>query len=164
MGLLDSVFEGFIKTNKHRQRHYTMGDLFSIARSPFKHYFRFEHLSIPYLATVFTYKGYDYDWLNIKLCNNGFVYTPRAGDAITRHKSDTWIVLPASEALKWFSFLSSTVKPFYKSARVFYNYAEQRTDIKLYPTAPSTPALLVTFEPGSPYMDDNFEPGNFGLF
>jgi hypothetical protein len=72
------------------------------------------------------------------------------------------VVLPKSEALKWFGFLCSTVKTRYNSERVFYNYnyTEQRTHIKLYPIAPSTPALLVTYEPGSPYMDDTTTPGN----
>jgi hypothetical protein len=156
--LLDSVFKAFLMTNKHRHEHYTMEDLIRTSDTSFKRYFWFEHLSIPYLATVFTYQGHDYDWLNIKLCNDGFVYTPRTG------KSDTW-----ETPLECLGFLSSTVKPLYDSARVFYNYAEQRIDIKLYPITPhgsphgtpSPPALLVTFEPGTPYMDETVERGPF---
>lgn len=50
--LLDEVFKGFIQTNKHQGRHYSVEDLLSIDH---KQYFYFEHHSIPYLATVYLY-------------------------------------------------------------------------------------------------------------
>lgn len=67
--LLDEVFKGFIETNVYKGRHYKLGELLSINR---KQHFCFEHLSIPYLATVYLCEGPDINWITIKLCNRSF--------------------------------------------------------------------------------------------
>ena len=157
MALLDDVFKAFSGTNIHQGMHYSFEDLLSIMDT---RYFKFEHLSIPYLATVSFYKGPDMDSIMIKLCNDGFEYITKLGPLISRHKSDTWIALDPHQALQHFPALSSVAKTLYSSARVYYNYVEKRLDIKLYPRSVSTVGLTVTYEPGYPYMDDAAPRGN----
>lgn len=59
-----------------------------------------------------------------------------------------------------FPFLASAVRSQYSTARVYYNYQQQRLDMKLYPRSVATPGLMVTYEPGYPYMDDKAPLGN----
>ena len=95
------------------------------------------------------------DWVNITLCSNGFSYLAKQGESLIRHNSSSWILLSPEETLSHFSFLSASVQPLYSTAQVFYNFPDQRIDIKLYPKDESQmPGLLITYEPGSPYMDD----------
>lgn len=151
LSLLDEVFKGFIQTNKHQGRHYSVEDLLSIDH---KQGFFFEHHSIPYLATVDLHRGPDIDWLTIKLCNSSFHYIAKLGPLISRPNSESWVALEADHVMQQFPFLSAAANTFYDTARLFYNYQEKRLDMKLYPRSAATPGLMVTFEPGYPYMDD----------
>lgn len=155
LNLLDTVFDGFLKTNVFRGQNYQLCDLFSVKS---KRYFKFEHMSIPYLATVFTVEGHDTDWLNIKLCNGGFEYLAKPGKPISRHQSDQWVSLPPGNVLPCFTSIVAAAKPYFSSARIFYNAYECRIDMKFFPKDPNkTPAMVVTYEPGYPFMDDEAE-------
>lgn len=60
-----------------------------------------------------------------------------------------------SGRLQQFPFLSAAAaSTAYDTARLYYNYQEKRLDMKLYPRSATAPGLMVTFEPGFPYMDD----------
>lgn len=156
--LLDTVFAAFFDTNIYRGQRHTFDQILGIGS---KRYFRFEHLSIPYLATTFTVDSFDRTWVNLKLVNDGFQYTPRSGRFVSPHKSDTWIELPPMEALQMFPSIIRAAKPLFKSACIYYNYAEQRVDIKLFPKegGRTDRAMLITFEPGFPFMDDESTAG-----
>jgi hypothetical protein len=71
--LLDSVFEQFLATNKHRGHHYSLNELLQWT-DRLKTPFQYTYDDIPYLATVFLHRGAERDWLNIKLNNDRFKY------------------------------------------------------------------------------------------
>jgi len=157
LNLLDTVFKAFLMTNVFRGQNYQLRDLFLVKS---RRYFKFEHMSIPYLATVFTVEGHDADWLNIKLCNDGFEYLAKPGKPISRHCSDKWVSLPPGNVLPYFTSTVAAAKPYFSSARVFYNVHECRLDMKFFPKdTNTTPAMIVTYEPGYPYMDEEAEEG-----
>lgn len=150
--LLDSVFTQFLETNTYRGAHYSLTKLLDVK---FPRVFQFRHLSFPYVSTVFTVDGYDTDWVNIKLCNDGFVYIEKKGVRVQRHMSKDWVALPEDmQYMQYIPGLCAAVKPLYSSMRAFYNYGQKRFDIKLYPQDAHTPHLIVTFEPGYPDGDD----------
>jgi hypothetical protein len=145
--LLDSVFTEFVATNDYRGEHYSFSELLNISGK----LIRFYHRSVPYIATIFTIHSHDADWLNIKLCNDGFVYSQTQGTT-----SAGWIAL--SENMPYISGIISTVEPFYQCARSVYSHTQQRFDIKLYPrddASSDIPHVLITFEPGYPDRDDS---------
>ena len=156
MQLLDEIFKAFSQTNIHQGTHFSFAQILS---SSSKRYFRFEHCSIPYLATVNLYAGDDRDWVVLKLCNNGFEYVAKEGLQLSRHNSSSWTALTPEDTLLQFPFLSATVKTLYDSARVYYNFPDNRLDIKFYPRDMTTPGLEVNYEPGYPHMDDNAPMG-----
>lgn len=142
-----------------RGQNYQLRDLFSVKT---KRYFNFDHLSIPYLATVFTVEGSDTDWLNIKLCNDGFEYLAKPGKPISRHRSDKWVSLPPDNVAPYFPCIEAAAKPYFSSARTFYNIHECRLDMKFFPKDTSkTPSMIVTYEPGYPFMDNEAEEWRF---
>ena len=149
--LLDSVFTEFLTTNQWRGQHLKLEEL---GASNSKRFLRYTHYSIPYLATVFTHQGAGEDWLNIKLCNDGFRYTAKEGVEFHRHGSiPGWVFLPEHKFLPDLAGLQAVVKPLYASIQGFYNFSAQRMDLKLFPRESTTPHLLVTFEPGYADMD-----------
>ncbi len=149
VSLLDSVVSGFFDSNMHRGKRYSLDDLLTHS-TYYPRYFGYQHLSIPYLGTVFTVAGKDYDWVNLELANNGFEYHNCSfGVEISRHNGTNWTSLNPTQALEWFPGLVAASKPHFKSACVFYNYSQQRLDIKLYPKKGSK-AMLITFERGYP--------------
>lgn len=156
MTLLDDVFKAFMDTNIHQGRHFSFEDLLSISIDMNKRYFKFEHISIPYLATVSLCKGPDIDIINIKF------YTPytNLGPVINRYKSDAWNILDPLQA-QYFPTLSSVAKTEYKATHVYYNLIRRRLDIKLYPKSLGTIGLIVSFAQGYAYMDDSAPKGNF---
>lgn len=77
--LLDTVFTEFLQTNSYRGTRYDLEGLLLIKA---RRFFQFQHLSI---GTVSTFDGHDFDWVNIKLCNDGFVYMKEAGTHVQRH-------------------------------------------------------------------------------
>lgn len=103
--------------------------------------------------------GQDYDWINLKLANIGFHYHNfSSGAEISRHNSTGWKSLNPTQALEWFPVLVTASAPYFKSANVFYNYKEQRLDIKLYPKGGSK-AMLLTFEHGYPDEEYSAQQG-----
>ena len=149
--LLDSVFTEFLTTNQWRGQHLKLEEL---GASSSKRFLRYTHYSIPYLATVFTHQGAGEDWLNIKLCNDGFQYTAKEGVEFHRHGNiPGWVALPEHKFLPYLAGLQTAVKPMYATIQGFYNFSAQRMDLKLYPRGSTTPHLLVTFEPGYADMD-----------
>jgi hypothetical protein len=135
--LIDSVFSSFIETN--------------------------DHCSITYLATLFLKDGHNGNWLSIKLNNDEF-YIPKRGQMLsTRNNTDNWILLENTDwaDLKQLRTLFRSVDtadsvPIYSSARFFWR--EGRMDLEIYSNDLATyPHVLVTFERGSPYFDEDVE-------
>lgn len=154
--LLDSVFSEFSATNQYRNKHYSFADMLGMkTRHP--RYLKFMHSSVPYLATVFLVDDTDCDWLNIKLCNNGFVYSMKQGLELHRHKCDGWIALAKHKYHAYLPHIMSAFEPLYQDNQAFYNYKHQRFDLKFFPrdsAPPGTPHVILTFEPGYPHGDD----------
>lgn len=149
---LDGVIGAFFNTNTWRRRHFTLDDVLKVSS---KRYLRYEHLSIPYRASVTRIDDFDATWQCLKLANNGFQYTAKSGQRISRHKYISWIVLGVQEFLQHFPTLQGKVKGAYGEARVFYTYEERRVDIKLYPLDEKLPHLMVTAEEGYPDWSDS---------
>jgi hypothetical protein len=114
-------------------------------------FLKFFHCSIPYLATV-SMQWHHKLQLVIKLPNDGFFYIEKPGKYWARHNSDTWISLPSMQ--QYFSNLIQKL-PDHTNGKFFYNYKEQRVDIFLKALSWTVPNILVTYEPGYPYRDDD---------
>jgi len=87
--------------------------------------------------------------VNIKLCNNSFVYFPKHGTKITRHKGIRgWNVLRVEEVKAAFP----TVAQYFAgwSVIAYYNYSRHRVDILLYNPKEDGPDVLIAFEDGYP--------------
>lgn len=115
---------------------------------------------IPYLGTAVLVESFDYPWVNLKLSNKGFQHALRVGQALASRISDTSVTLSPQETLQHFPALGQAAEPYFSSARVYYNHKAQRIDMKLSPRPGQDRALLLAFEPGYPYMDDDAEVGN----
>jgi hypothetical protein len=148
--LLDSVFQGFRDTNTYRQQHYPFDQVLAEAR-PAQREYLFEHDSSPCLATVVLVNDHDYTWVHLKLRNNGFRW---ASQPLGLSISDTWA---PQDTRRHFPALTAAAEPYFSSARIFYNCKTHSVDIKFYPKPGQERALLVTFEAGYPYMDDDAE-------
>lgn len=147
--MLDEVFTSFLETNKCEGLKYNIKNLLAITESH-KHFFRYEHASIPYLATVFIVVGPDSKWINLKLCNNGFVYQTRRGETRQRHNAE---FMSLGEVFDEFEGMQTELSHYFKKVAVFYSN-EGRMDIKFSDPIGDTPNLIVTYEPGYPYWDD----------
>ncbi|KNC98890.1 uncharacterized protein SPPG_05857 [Spizellomyces punctatus DAOM BR117] len=159
--LLDSVFTSFLDTNRHRGVNYSLERLFTMDNRHNK-YFRFMQYDIPYLATVCVYDDYDGDRLNIKLHNDGFTYVPKRGRIVPpRHQCDGWVLLESQgwKDLKGLinAFKSLSDGTAFKTCRVFYNHTERRLDIKMNSEVDGYKNVIITFEDGYPYFDDDVE-------
>jgi hypothetical protein len=161
ISLLDEVFDEFLSTNVFRSRNFALPDLLQAAGTA-KKFLRYFHCGIPYLATVFTVQSHDGDWINIKLCHNGFQYKPQQGRHYSRHQSEGWVSL-GHEAVA--THLSKTKKHFHEAGyaeedgcklALLCNYQQQQVDVKITPAGDdhSRPRILLTFESGYPDYDD----------
>ncbi|PNW80421.1 hypothetical protein CHLRE_07g317000v5 [Chlamydomonas reinhardtii] len=179
--LLDDVIVGFVNTNEFKQRRYTVQELMTCAPSwgrP-KH-FKFVHAEIPYLATVDFWEGSQVDFVVIRLPNNGFTYrnlpcnlpcimstAPGAAplrahahsgrheeEEIHRHRHDGWVELDGTLLMEFFPGLAKSLGANFTSILFFYNYKHQRIDMQLFTDDSCAPGLMLTFELGYPYVDD----------
>lgn len=155
--ILDEVFKDFLETNsrsgRRGQEHLTLGNLLHINHTN-PRYFRYEHAGIPYLATVFLHEDTNGDWVNVKLCNNGFFYvTKRVNCPISRHNEKDWILL--NSAFDYFTSTKAFLKDHYSSYRCFY-HNKHRFDMKFFnPKNGLDRNLIVTYEDGTPYNDES---------
>lgn len=100
----------------------------------------------------------DRDIINVKLVNNGFFYVSIIGEHISRHKAKDFVRLPRDKCLGYFHTLTTVTSEMFQSAAAFYSCSTQRLDIKFKPKLDvSCPQLMVTYEPGFPYVDDSVE-------
>jgi hypothetical protein len=152
--LLDEVFHQFLETNMYRGRHWDVLELLAYSALS-KRFFKFEHLAIPYLATLVMRDGHDASWLNIKLCNDSFVYEEkRTQDKhYFWHESQGWQSLPKEQCLDHLSRLQAFATGRYEKFVTHYNALECRLDIQLFPISgvAGVPHLLITFENGYPF-------------
>jgi hypothetical protein len=137
---LDGVLQAFLDTNVWQGKYFSFADLLEISS---KRHLRYEHLSIPYRATVTIIEDYDATWLCIKLANNGFQYTAKSGRWISKHEYNSWYAMDCEECLQHFPHLQSAAKRLYDDAKVFYTIGEQ------------VPHLMVTFKEGYPDWTDS---------
>ncbi|KAG2431487.1 hypothetical protein HXX76_009501 [Chlamydomonas incerta] len=148
---LDSVFEAFQQTNMFRGQHFKLVDICSSASV--KRYFRFEHLGIPYLATVETWQAPEREYIVLRLPNYGYSYVSAAGQAFYRHRCHGWVQLNGTLAMEFFPRLCQQVVPAkFTSVGFTYNEAHNRIDIMLSREDDGA-GLIIAFEPGYPYTD-----------
>ncbi|KAG2493243.1 hypothetical protein HYH03_008381 [Edaphochlamys debaryana] len=161
--LADTIFSSFVSTNLYEGRRYTLDQLLNTAPScGHARYFKFEHVSITYLATVKVWHGPDGPVMVLKLPNNGFRYMHTAGEQRYRHKCGGWVTLAMPAVSQFFPALFRAVKRRFVKGVFFYNFDHQRMDVQFRPEGwggpgageDREPALEVNFEPGYPYTDD----------
>ncbi|GLI66397.1 hypothetical protein VaNZ11_010189 [Volvox africanus] len=149
--LLDGVFRGFCETNIFQGTHFSIDMVLQVFE---KLFFRFEHASIPYLATVYRYRGPESDTVVLKLPNNGFTYLVKPqGEELFWHKRPGWVSPDPHEAMAQFPTLHAALSKRYHKVVVLYNFTEHRIDMEFEPRVMTDPLFLVTYEPGSPYLD-----------
>lgn len=153
--VLDDVFESFVTTNVHLGRHYSWEEV----RVPEdrKRYLRYEHLSIPYLATKFTVNNPMSQWVNIKLNCNGFTWPPPPERSISfhhpRHNATGWVVLPDGDFFpSVFPYMSQCFQDV-DGVCMYYSQEARRIDMKFFFDGTRS-HVLVTFEMGHPYFED----------
>jgi hypothetical protein len=156
--LLEEVFTQFLQTNEYRQQHFTIDALLKLDNTH-KKFLKYEHGSVPYLATVFVFDGPHKPWLNIKLHSDGFAYLPKRREIVPpRHRCDGWVLLTEKDwqympqLLKTFtSFANGQV---YQLSRMFYNDTARRLDIKFDSKDDNYNSVVITFEEGYPYYEE----------
>lgn len=135
---------------------YTLAQMLSFPAND-KVFCKFHHCKVPYLATIKMVRFPDKLQLRIKLPNNGFVYMPKEGPSLpgtplSRHKSKSWICLP--KTFQYFKRLID-ITPQHTTASFFYDYKQECVDFLLKSKAASVPDIMVTYEHGFPYVDDD---------
>jgi hypothetical protein len=148
--LLDSVFGAFAESNSFRGTHYELKDI--VASTSGKRHFRFEHLSIPYLATIDIWQAPDREYIVIRLPNDGYSYARAAGQTFYRHRCDGWSELDGTLAMEFFPSLCQKALASFTRVVFYYNEQHNRVDIMLLPDGDGA-GLMVAFEPGYPYKD-----------
>ena len=151
LDVLDSVLEAFMTSNVHQGRTFMLDDLLNLRE---KRRFLFKHLEVQYQATVKLYRGFDRNWVDIKLPNNGFEYTKVPGPKFYYHQRDGWMVLPAAEVLATFPFISTAFASRFGEAKVYYNDTAERVDIRMRPRDDNDVGVCVTYEPGEAVVND----------
>ena len=154
--VLDEVIAAFFATN-HRDGDGVTFDMDAVMRlrpADGKIYTKYLHATVPYLSSLFTVNGSDGMWVNLKLANNGFVYVSKEGTV--PHQSLNFILLPWNRCISYFTSLHRLIDGRFNRASVHYNFLDDRFDIKLHATPPA-PSLIIRFEPGYPYHEDDDE-------
>ena len=150
-GVLDDVFRAFIETNGR-----PIDEVLSVRE---KGFYVYEHLSIPYLATVFTFHDYGKDerWINVKLNCNGFVWPRPPSDAVPfphrRHGCTGWVTLPISDFYPAVFPYMRSIFEHSDGIVMYYALDAKRVDIKFFYDGDRT-NVLVAFEMGYPYYED----------
>jgi hypothetical protein len=90
--------------------------------------------------------------------NNRFVYVKKNGRSVSRgHHNNDWIVLDQAKCYRHFQHLRNQTEHDYDKVKVYYS-ADHRLDIKLYAIDQTQPNLMLTFEDGCPYEEDDDVP------
>lgn len=152
--LFDSVYKAFIDTNTYRGIHFTLSQLLE---TPHKRFFLFFHRSIPYLARVCPVDGATGAWVNIKLYNEDFACKTRESVPIALHRSSFGdrVSMGGAHNHPYLSSIQSTLYATHRRMRAFYSFRDSRFDIKIYPHDLQDVHVLLTFEPGYPYTDED---------
>lgn len=150
--LLDEVFTQFLDTNTFRKQHYSLFQI--VENATVTRHYRFEHCGVPYLATIFKIEAEDATWLNIKLPNNGFQYFPKEGFPLERHGKRNWVTFDHERGWNYFTGIKARLFEDYDKVNVFYCAKEHRCDIKLWAKNAKLPNIIISYEPGSPYVDE----------
>jgi hypothetical protein len=123
--LLADVFTEFLRTNdRNARRVAAVVDLWR-NRTGYSPCVRttYFHLNIPYRCDIFHVDGRDGPWINIKLCTDGFVFTPqRQRDRVARHNDDRWVAMAPRKIIEKFATLFDAFdKTVYTKAKVWVN-------------------------------------------
>ena len=157
---LDGVFESFLRTNINGGRHISWEQV----RAPglYKRYFRYEHMSVPYLATKKTASYPMSERVTIKLNCSGFTWPPPPPERCVRleHPRDNatgWVVLPDGDFFP--SAFPNIARCFDDADGVCVYYARdaRRIEMKFFYDDLGVANVLVVFETGSPYYDDHLD-------
>jgi len=159
--LLVTVFDAFVATNEGGWRSVEeILNAFKVEGMMYgKHYVKYEHLSIPYLATLWVIRNYKGSvterWLNIKLCTDGYMFAHVFGKHfIARHNHNHWYRVSEKETSR-FQGLLVKFKGNYSKVKIFSNSTIQKVDLKIFANDPKTDMhVLVGFEKGYPAMDE----------
>lgn len=156
LSVLDDVFDSFVTTTVYRGRRVSWDELRTTSHTH-KRYLTYEHLSIPYLATVFLHDTSRADWINIKLNCNGFMWPtpPLSWPELPhpRHNTTGWVVLPDGD---FFSSAFPRIAQRFNDAdgvALYYALDAQRLDMKIF-YDDGRPHAEITFEMGYPFYDD----------
>ena len=119
-----------------------------------KRFVEFEHLSIPYCATVVRYQHAQHDGVEIRLPANG---TKLTGSIFqNRHNGDGWVAMHHPDVQQFFPTLVRNTKEGYSAACFYYHSTTSQLDIKLMPKeGTDMPILEIAFEPGHHRYIDN---------
>ncbi|KAL0490889.1 hypothetical protein AKO1_009819 [Acrasis kona] len=159
LSLLAEVFQHFANTNESNMKKCTIKEILAY-KDGAPQYHRYYHHNIPYLATVFLFRSFRHA-VNIKLNNNGFQYVPMNREKMPpRHDCDGWILLEEDDKkdlLPILTILNTASSGAYRFGSCFYNYDESRLDVKFVSTKSEYKNVVVTFENGYPWYDDEEE-------
>ncbi|KXZ46883.1 hypothetical protein GPECTOR_39g377 [Gonium pectorale] len=86
--------------------------------------------------------------LHFRFMHGGIAYL---ATEIYWNKRSGWASLPGSMAM--FPTLQRFVSDRYSKAAVFYHSGAERIDMEFEPKVATDPVFMVTFEPGTPYVD-----------
>ena len=152
---IDDIFSDALIYLNNFERKFNMFELIQPST------FIYLHRKIRYLGTIYidnfeNHLGQSIRNLNIKLSNDGFVYTNKVNafrENIERHSSKTWCLLDREYNDEFDSILKWCKKKLNCKSRVkiFYNFKEERLDIKVFGNNKRT--ITITFEPGYPEID-----------
>lgn len=160
--VLDEIFKEFLNSARSEN--------IDLIKFPYAYKYKlvYRHLEIPYLSTIYIimYKGKRE--LNIKLNNNGFLYSrlPYSKENLNRHHSAGWSKVDYAEDFIIHGL--PNIKRFCEKVLenvefiFYYNEKEQRADIKAFKVdnvmkSDDIGNIVITFECGYPYMDEEDE-------
>lgn len=152
--ILDTIFADFLDTNSYLD---STQSLARIMQTVEKRYPKYTHWNIDYLATTYTKFLHSGPQVSIKLNSNGFHYTLRQGigEPVFRHNSDSFIPLQPETNMQHFPRLLTATAPTHGGIKLWYDWPKKRTDIMLE-GLDRNPDLCITFEEGSPYIEDKY--------
>lgn len=140
--LLNTIFNSFMSTNNFRDKWYSFQELLEVRR---KQEFKFEWHNNIYLAHIIPKVKHGAKIVHIKLYNNSFKYIAT---------NNTFKIVCPFQIKKECRQLSETLCSKYNNVIISYNVKMNCIKMKSY-ASNNTPHMLITFEHGYPYNDDD---------
>lgn len=155
LGIVDEIFDRFLKTNIFRGQKQSLEDIMSIERD---RYLKYAHGSDHFLAELKVIDAFDTKTVEIRLSNG---VAPKDLTAYFKkddvdHDHDQWTCL--SEIwLHWLPMLQAAMRATHSITEIWYHEGDHRVEILLEAADRSKcPRLLMIFAPQYPYVEDEF--------